>query len=51
MNLNQIITDNNEEDVFKSPILRIRGKCLFFGNVIYQIHNISSIGFLTFSSP
>ena len=50
MNLNQIITDNNEEDVFKSPILRIRGKCLFFGNVIYQIQNISSIGFVNLTT-
>lgn len=50
MNLSQFIPDNSEQDYFKSPILRIRGKCLYFGNVIYQIHNISSIGFVNLTT-
>ena len=50
MNLSQNIPNNEEQDLFRSPILKIRGKCLFFGNVIYQIHNISSIEFVNLTT-
>lgn len=43
--LSQFLTDdNNNTTEIKTPILKVRGKTLVFGNVVYQIHNISSIG-------
>lgn len=45
-NLSQILPDNDDRDFLKTPLLKIRGKTMFFGNVIYQINNISSIGFV-----
>jgi hypothetical protein len=45
-NLSQILPDSDSEDLLKTPLLKIRGKTMFFGNVIYQINNISSIGFV-----
>jgi hypothetical protein len=43
--LNKFLPDDlirNAE--IQTPVLKIRGKILIHGNVIYQIHNISSIG-------
>lgn len=45
-NLSQILPDGDREDLLKTPFVKIRGKTMFFGNVIYQISNISSIGFV-----
>ena len=45
-NISQILPDNDTEDLLKTPLVKIRGKTMFFGNVIYQINNISSIGFV-----
>ncbi|NEP22743.1 DUF6232 family protein [Moorena sp. SIO3I6] len=39
---NESLTDPFYED--KNGILKVRGKTLIFGNVVYQINNISSIG-------
>ncbi len=39
---NESLTDQFYED--KNGILKVRGKTLIFGNVVYQIRNISSIG-------
>ncbi|MGB7439864.1 MAG: DUF6232 family protein [Coleofasciculaceae cyanobacterium] len=41
---NESLTDQLSE--VRSPILKVRGKTLIFGNVVYQIHNISSIGLI-----
>lgn len=46
MNLSQVLPDSDNEECLKTPLLKIRGKTMFFGNVIYQISNISSIGFV-----
>ncbi|NET05903.1 MAG: hypothetical protein F6K16_14610 [Symploca sp. SIO2B6] len=46
MTLSQFISNetNYPTEEIKTSILKIRGKTLIYGNVIYQIHNISSIG-------
>lgn len=49
MTLSQLISDetNYPTEEIKTSILKIRGKTLIYGNVIYQIHNISSIGLVS----
>lgn len=43
--LNQFLADETEDSKEVKPsIIKVRGKTLVFGNVVYQIHNISSIG-------
>lgn len=46
MTLGQFLVDENSDSTeeINTKILKIRGKTLIFGNVIYQIHNIASIG-------
>lgn len=46
MTLSQFLPDENNypTEEINTKILKIRGKTLIFGNVIYQIHNIASIG-------
>ncbi|MEA5574414.1 DUF6232 family protein [Calothrix sp. UHCC 0171] len=46
MTLSQFLPDdtNYPTDEINTTILKIRGKTLIYGNVIYQIHNIASIG-------
>ncbi|MBW4479937.1 MAG: hypothetical protein KME54_24625 [Tolypothrix brevis GSE-NOS-MK-07-07A] len=46
MTLNQFLPDETSypTDEINTTILKIRGKTLIYGNVIYQIHNIASIG-------
>lgn len=34
-NLNQILPDSEGDDVLETPLIKIRGKTMFFGNVIY----------------
>jgi Family of unknown function (DUF6232) len=47
MMLNQFLPDDLSGNTeIKTSFLKIRGKTLIYGNVIYQIHNISSIGFV-----
>ncbi|AOY82915.1 MULTISPECIES: DUF6232 family protein [Moorena] len=42
--------DVSEPTEVKTSFLKIRGKSLIFGNVVYQIHNITSIGLVDLSS-
>ncbi|MBC1275126.1 hypothetical protein GNF10_03800 [Nostoc sp. UCD121] len=43
--LSQFLPDeNNSPTEIKTSIIKIRGKTLIYGNVVYQIHNIASIG-------
>jgi hypothetical protein len=52
--LNQFLADESEDSKEVKPsIIKVRGKTLIFGNVVYQIHNISSIGLvdLTTTKP
>ncbi|MBO1058117.1 MAG: hypothetical protein HEQ27_17015 [Dolichospermum sp. JUN01] len=52
--LSQFLPDNPSNTTeIKTTILKIRGKTLIYGNVVYQIHNISSIGLvdLTTTKP
>ena len=46
MTLGQLLVDKNNylTEEINTKILKIRGKTLIFGNVIYQINNIASIG-------
>ena len=46
MTLSQVLADESSypTEEINTKILKIRGKTLIFGNVIYQIHNIASIG-------
>ncbi|BAZ02380.1 hypothetical protein NIES37_63920 [Tolypothrix tenuis PCC 7101] len=49
MTLNQFLQDETIDttEEINTNILKIRGKTLVFGNVIYQIHNIASIGLVS----
>ncbi|MBC1259415.1 hypothetical protein GNE54_28870, partial (plasmid) [Trichormus variabilis V5] len=43
--LSQFLPDEpNQPTEIKTSIIKIRGKTLIYGNVVYQIHNIASIG-------
>ncbi|MFN6470696.1 MAG: DUF6232 family protein [Nostoc sp. SerVER01] len=43
--LSQFLPDeNNGPTEIRTSIIKIRGKTLIYGNVVYQIHNIASIG-------
>jgi hypothetical protein len=49
--LNQFLTDNTTDTTEVKPsVLKVRGKTLIFGNVVYQIHNISSLGLVDLST-
>jgi Family of unknown function (DUF6232) len=49
--LSQILPDNpNQTEEVKTSIIKIRGKTLIYGNVVYQIHNIASIGLVDLST-
>ncbi|MEC4818006.1 MAG: hypothetical protein SAK29_32760, partial [Scytonema sp. PMC 1069.18] len=49
--LSQFLPDDAiNEATIKTPILKLRGKTLIFGNVVYQIHNISSIGLVNLTT-
>ena len=50
MSLSQFIPDSSDENILKTPLVKIRGKIMIFGNVVYQISNISSIGFVNLST-
>ncbi|NEO88997.1 MAG: hypothetical protein F6K56_01440 [Moorea sp. SIO3G5] len=41
--------DVSEQTEVQTSFLKIRGKSLIFGNVVYQIHNITSIGLVYLS--
>jgi hypothetical protein len=49
MTLSQFLSDETSypTEEINTTILKIRGKTLIFGNVIYQIHNIASIGLVS----
>ena len=49
MTLSQFLPDETSyaTEEINTTILKIRGKTLVFGNVIYQIHNIASIGLVS----
>jgi hypothetical protein len=52
--LSQFLPDETSKtNEIKTPLIKVRGKTLIFGNVVYQIHNISSIGLvdLTTTKP
>lgn len=52
--LSQFLPDEPDKTTeVKTPLIKVRGKTLLFGNVVYQIHNISSIGLvdLTTTKP
>jgi hypothetical protein len=49
--LSQFLPDDpNKTTEVKTPLIKVRGKTLIFGNVVYQIPNIASIGLVDLTS-
>jgi hypothetical protein len=49
--LSQFLPDDNSSPTeIKTSLIKIRGKTLIYGNVVYQIHNIASIGLVDLTS-
>lgn len=49
MSLGEYLSDGNDESI-STTFLKIRGKTLIYGNVIYQISNITTVGLVNLST-